>query len=75
MKAHDNYISCFCLSNSKLIASGQLADPRNPNYDSPVLLWKFKDPQSIIKFMGLKHGVKQLMFSHDGRYLAGVSNK
>lgn len=72
---HDNTVSTICISNNLYIASGQLASPGSKNYDSQVLLWKIGTRDPIGRLSGLKEGVKALIFSNDGRYLAGVSFK
>lgn len=73
--AHDATVSCLCVSNNMLIASGQLASPGSKNYDSPIYLWKVGDINPMARYFGLKEGVKALLFSEDCRYLAGVSYK
>lgn len=72
---HDNTVSCTCVSGNLYIASGQLASPGSKNYDSQVLLWKVGTRDPIARLFGLKEGVKAIIFSNDGRYLAGVSYK
>lgn len=72
---HDSTVSCTCVSNSLLVASGQLASPGNKNYDSQVILWKIGTRDPIGRLFGLKEGVKAIIFSNDSRYLAGVSFK
>ena len=73
--AHDANVSCTCVSNSFVIASGQLASPGSKNYDSHVYLWVVGKMEPVGRLLGLKEGVKGLVFSEDSRFLAGVSYK
>lgn len=61
--AHDAAASCTCVAGNGLIASGQLASPGNKNYDSPIFLWKIGNHEPIGRFLGLKEGVKRVLFS------------
>ena len=57
------------------MVSGQLGSPGNKNYDSPVILWNLASGKPIGHLEGLKEGVKNLHFSEDGKFIAGVSFK
>lgn len=75
LKAHDNKVTVITINQSGLMVSGQLSSPGNKNYDSPVILWDIGTGKAIAHLEGLKEGVKNLFFSEDGKFIAGVSFK